>query len=61
MRIDGHDHAVEAWAGPWVLEERWWDAVRARRTARFQVLTASGRAWLVAIERQRWWLLGEYA
>lgn len=61
VRIGSRDDPVVAWAGPWVLEERWWDAVRARRTARFQFLTASGRAYLAAVERQRWWLLAEYA
>ena len=30
---------IVAWAGPWPLEERWWDATRARRSARFQLLT----------------------
>ena len=30
---------VVAWAGPWPLEERWWDVTRARRSARFQLLT----------------------
>lgn len=51
---------VVAWAGPWPLEERWWDATRARRSARFQLLTSSGSLLLVSLERQRWWLLGEY-
>ena len=51
---------VVAWAGPWPLEERWWDAARARRSARFQLLTGSGALLLVSLERQRWWLLGEY-
>jgi len=32
---------VSAWAGPWPLEERWWDA-GGRRRARLQVLTAEG-------------------
>jgi protein ImuB len=56
--VDGQ--RVVAWAGPWPLEERWWDAARARRSARFQVLTTSGVLLLVALERRQWWLLGEY-
>ncbi|MEP7112705.1 MAG: DNA polymerase Y family protein, partial [Ilumatobacteraceae bacterium] len=52
--------AVVAWAGPWPLEERWWDSARARRSARFQLLTESGSLLLVSLERQRWWLLGDY-
>jgi protein ImuB len=51
---------VVSWAGPWPLEERWWDATRSRRSARFQLLTASGSLMLVCLERQRWWLLGDY-
>jgi protein ImuB len=51
---------VVAWAGPWPLEERWWDATRARRSARFQLLTGSGSLLLVCLERQQWWLLGDY-
>ena len=51
---------VVAWAGPWPLEERWWDVARARRSARFQLLTDSGALLLVCLEQQQWWLLGEY-
>jgi protein ImuB len=51
---------VVSWAGPWPLEERWWDATRARRSARFQLLTASGSLLLVCLERQQWWLVGDY-
>ena len=53
--------AITAWAGPWVVEERWWDAARHRRLARFQLLTADGRAFLAAVERRQWWVLAEYA
>jgi protein ImuB len=45
---------VVAWAGPWPLEERWWDPARARRRARLQVVTEAGAAWLVAIEAGTW-------
>jgi protein ImuB len=52
--------SIVAWGGPWPLEERWWGASRARRSARFQLLTDSGSLLLVCLERQQWWLLGEY-
>ena len=52
---------VQAWAGPWPVEERWWDLTRSRRMARFQVLTCSGRLLLLAVERGQWWLTAEYA
>jgi protein ImuB len=52
---------LQAWAGPWPIEERWWDIARSRRMARFQVLTCSGRLLLLAVERGQWWLTAEYA
>jgi len=57
----GSSERVVAWAGPWLLEERWWDAARQRRMARFQLLTESGRAFLATVERRQWWLVAEYA
>jgi protein ImuB len=57
----GATEVVAAWAGPWPVEERWWDAGRHRRLARFQLLTEAGRAYLAVIERQQWWLVAEYA
>jgi len=51
---------VEAWAGPWPVDERWWDDAGRRRHARFQVVTADGVARLVTVERGRWWLSAIY-
>lgn len=52
---------VVSWAGPWPVEERWWDAARHRRLARFQVLTRSGRLLLLTVERSQWGLAAEYS
>ncbi|MBI5090484.1 MAG: hypothetical protein HZB15_16945 [Actinobacteria bacterium] len=52
---------VVGWAGPWLLDERWWDVARHRRLARFQLLLADGRALLATVERRQWWLVAEYA
>ena len=52
--------AVDAWAGPWPIEELWWDPARARHVARFQVVGIDGRAWLMIIEDGRWWTEAEY-
>lgn len=60
VHLDGSAHDVAGWAGPWPVDERWWDPARARRTARFQVLTRSGRLLLVSVERGQWWLSAEY-
>jgi len=51
-RVAGSE--VVAWAGPWPVEERWWDPARHRRRARMQVLTADGVAHLLAVEAGRW-------
>lgn len=51
---------ISAWAGPWPVEERWWDPATVRRRARFQVLTADGVARLVELEGGRWWLAAVY-
>ena len=55
---------VEAWAGPWPVDEQWWerdagDATRGR-IARFQVVGADGRAWLMRCEGDRWWTEAGY-
>ena len=60
QRTGAATESIVAWGGPWPLEERWWDASRARRSARFQLLTGSGSLLLACLERQQWWLLGEY-
>jgi protein ImuB len=51
---------VRAWAGPWPIDERWWDTAKARRLARFQLLTTEGRLWLAVVEGGRWWLSAQY-
>jgi protein ImuB len=51
---------VSAWAGPWPIEERWWDASARTREARWQVLTEDGDAYLLALRDGRWWVDGTY-
>lgn len=60
VRVDAGRHEVSAWAGPWPVDERWWDAARSRRIARMQLLTAEGRLLLACVERGRWWVTAEY-
>jgi protein ImuB len=60
LGIGATERIVAAWAGPWLLDERWWDPVRHRRRARFQVLTDDGRAHLLAREGGEWWLEATY-
>ena len=53
-RADGRKHHITAWAGPWPLDERWWDRAAHRRQARFQLVLDDGTAHLCAVERGRW-------
>ena len=55
----GKPLVVEAWAGPWPLEERWWDG-GGRRRARLQACTADGAAYLLACEMRCWWVEATY-
>ena len=53
---------VTAWAGPWPVDERWWDE-RTRRAARFQMVVAGEhgeRAHVVELCHGRWWITADY-
>jgi protein ImuB len=50
---------VTAWAGPWPVDETWWGD-GAGLTARFQVVGADGRAWLLVCAPQGWTLEAGY-
>jgi protein ImuB len=51
---------ITAWAGPWPVDERWWDPVAARSVHRLQVVTGDGSAWLLCFEAGRWWAEARY-
>lgn len=53
--------AVTGWAGPWPVDERWWDPDRRCRQARVQVVTAAGTGLLLARFDRRWWLTAVYS
>jgi len=66
----GRDDRLRWWAGPWPVDERWWDPERAAgpggRTARVQVLLEGergsdpGTALLLCYRQRRWYLEGIY-
>jgi protein ImuB len=63
----GRDGSLRWWAGPWPVDERWWDPDQAKtgRTARMQVLLGddgdeSARAMLLCYRQRRWYLEGIY-
>ena len=51
--------AIVGWAGPWTLDERWWDRRARRRRARFQLADRDG-AHLCVVEDARWWVEATY-
>jgi protein ImuB len=51
---------IESWAGPWPVDERWWDATVHRRRARWQLVTIEGSAHLLRVEHGRWWVEATY-
>ena len=54
------DAAVVGWAGPWPVDERWWDPAAARAVARVQVVTDDGAARLLARTVGQWWVEASY-
>ena len=61
LRVGGGSWVgIDGWAGPWPVDERWWDRASHRRRARWQVATASGAAHLLTVEGGRWWVDATY-
>ena len=54
------DLVVDGWAGPWPIDELWWDPEAARAVARFQVVAVDGTAWLLVVEDGQWWVEARY-
>lgn len=65
LAAPNRDRRLCWWAGPWPVDERWWDPQRAKvgRTARAQVLLEDGddrQALLLCYRQRRWYLEGIY-
>ncbi|MFP4514059.1 MAG: DNA polymerase Y family protein, partial [Acidimicrobiales bacterium] len=58
--VGGTPAEVVAWAGPWPVDERWWDPGSRRRRARFQMVTDDGVARLLVLEGGSWWIAAIY-
>jgi protein ImuB len=60
VAVDGAEPArVTAWAGPWPLEQRWWEP-GADSCSRLQVITDDGAALLLSCRNTRWTVVGVY-
>lgn len=60
LGLEGRQRPVAAWAGPWPVRERIWDAERVRTAYRLQVVDADQTAWMLVNEGERWWAEGRY-
>ena len=65
LTVRGRDEPLCWWAGPWPVDEGWWDdrpeaGQGGSRTARAQVLLEDERAFLLCYRQRRWYLEGSY-
>src|SRR6478735_9206601 len=66
----GPRQEITAWAGPWPIDQHWWEPNRHRRLAQFQMLTGDAgdgaregdgdQGYLVIAEHRRWWVSACY-
>lgn len=57
---EGTTRVVIEWAGPWPVDERFWDAERYRRASRFQIVDGDGLGWLLYTDSTGWWVEARY-
>jgi protein ImuB len=64
IEVEGYIYRVESVAGPWPVEERWWDSRRRRRHVRMQMLVRNqrnaARVLLLGLENSEWSVLARY-
>ncbi|MFK8026128.1 MAG: DNA polymerase Y family protein [Ilumatobacter sp.] len=60
----GRSRSVQSWAGPWPVDQCWWEPGAHRRLARFQVVVegegVGDEAFLIVAEHQQWYVLAAY-
>jgi protein ImuB len=60
LRVSGAWARIVAWAGPWPVDERWWDPSAHQRLARLQVTSQEDMAYLLRLVDGRWWVEATY-
>ncbi|SNT44092.1 DNA polymerase Y family protein [Rhodococcoides kyotonense] len=60
LRWGSKKWAVVGWAGPWSVDERWWDPAVGNRGARLQVYIEENRMLLLAYDTDGWRVEGFY-
>ncbi len=58
--VTSEARAITAWSGPWPVHEHWWDVARVRTINRIQLVDGDGSAWLLVLNRDRWWAEARY-
>ncbi|HEY2794130.1 MAG TPA: DNA polymerase Y family protein [Micromonosporaceae bacterium] len=58
--IDGNRVDVVTWAGPWPVDEHWWDRRKARAALRLLVRLADKRILLLVLTAGRWEVTADY-
>ena len=56
----GRCRAITNWAGPWLVDERWWEPGRHRRVARLQGVLEDDSAHILILEGGRWFIEATY-
>lgn len=60
LGVAGERVQILAWAGPWPVDERWWDPKAHQRLARLQVTSQEDIAYLLRLSDGRWWIEAIY-
>ena len=67
LHAPGCSGRLSWWAGPWPVDERWWDPTQSKsgRTARIQVLIGdqardAAQALLLCYRQRQWYIEGRY-
>ncbi len=64
LRADGARQEILTWAGPWPIEERWWDSDRALRIVQMQIVIAgrmnSEQPMLLRLQNGNWLIVASY-
>jgi protein ImuB len=60
LRMSGVLARIVAWAGPWPVDERWWDPNAHQRLARLQVTSQEDVAYLLKLADGQWWIEATY-
>lgn len=58
--LDGQQRLITDFAGPWTVDDQWWDTQHRSRGVYLQVVVEDGDAFLLWSSKGRWYLAGCY-